>query len=106
MEAMAGDAMNGRGSATADELAAAKYIASQLKLLRIKPAGDDGGYFQTVKFMRRSRGAPTQAPTEATTTNVLGVLPGRDILLAKETILLSAQLDDLSLGRQVDRGKS
>ena len=50
--------MNGRGSASADELTAAKYIASQLKLLRIKPAGDNGGYLQTVKFKRRVRGAP------------------------------------------------
>jgi acetylornithine deacetylase/succinyl-diaminopimelate desuccinylase-like protein len=105
MEALAGDEMNGRGSATADELAAAKYIASQLKLLRIKPAGDDGGYLQTVKFMRKSRGAPTQAPTEATTTNVLGILPGRDPVLAKETILLSAHLDHLGIGKEVNGDK-
>lgn len=102
MEALAGDAMNGRGSASPDELVAAKYIASQLKLLKIKPAGDDGGYLQTVKFMRRVRGAPTQAPTEATTTNVLGILPGRDPVLAKETILLSAHLDHLGIGREVN----
>ena len=37
MEALASDGMRGRGSATADELAAAKYIASQLKLLKIEP---------------------------------------------------------------------
>jgi hypothetical protein len=105
MEALAGDSMNGRGSASADELAAANYIASQLKLLKIKPAGDDGGYLQTVKFMRRVRGAPTQAPTEATTTNVLGILPGRDPVLAKETILLSAHLDHLGIGREVNGDK-
>src|SRR6267378_3099112 len=50
MEALASDEMRGRGSATTDELAAAKYIATQLKLLEIDPAGDDGGYLQTVKF--------------------------------------------------------
>lgn len=105
MEALAGDEMNGRGSASADELTAAKYIASQLKLLRIKPAGDNGGYLQTVTFKRRVRGAPEQPPTEANTTNVLGIIPGRDPLLTKETILLSAHLDHLGVGREVNGDK-
>jgi len=39
MNALASDEMRGRGSATADELGAAKYIASQMKLLKIAPAG-------------------------------------------------------------------
>lgn len=97
MNALASDEMRGRGSATADELKAAQYIASQLRLLRIKPAGDDGGYLQTVKFMRRQRGAPETAPAEAVTTNVIGILRGRDPKLSKETILLSAHLDHLGV---------
>jgi acetylornithine deacetylase/succinyl-diaminopimelate desuccinylase-like protein len=101
MQALASDAMRGRGSATTDELAAAKYIASQLKLLKIKPAGDDGGYLQTVKFQRRQRGAPDAPQKEATTTNVIGILLGRDPKLAKETVLLSAHLDHLGIGREV-----
>ena len=105
MEALAGDAMQGRGSATANELAAANYIASQLKLLKIKPAGDNGTFLQTAKFMRRVRGAPDQAPTEATTTNVVGILRGRDRKLAKETILLSAHLDHLGVGKEVNGDK-
>jgi Zn-dependent M28 family amino/carboxypeptidase len=102
MQALAGDEMRGRGSASEDELAAAKYIASQFKLLRIKPAGDDGGYLQAVKFMRRQRGAPDTPPKEAVTTNVIGILRGRDRKLAKETILLSAHLDHLGVGREVN----
>jgi len=101
MQALASDEMRGRGSATPDELAAAKYIASQLKLLRIEPAGDDGGYLQSAKFMRRQRGAPNAAPTEAVTTNVVGILRGSDAKLAKETVLLSAHLDHLGIGREV-----
>src|SRR5881394_395235 len=58
MQALAGDEMRGRGSATADELAAAKYIAAQLKAMKIEPAGDNGDFLQTVKFKRRTRGAP------------------------------------------------
>lgn len=102
MQALASDEMRGRASASADELAAAKYIASQLKLLRIKPAGDNGDFLQMVKFMRRVRGAPDQPAKEATTVNVLGILPGRDRKLAKETILLSAHLDHIGIGREVN----
>ena len=105
MNALASDAMRGRGSATADELAAAKYIAAQLKLLKIKPAGDNGGYLQTVRFPRRTRDAPELKATLATTTNVVGILRGRDPKLAKETILLSAHLDHLGIGQEVNGDK-
>src|SRR2546423_5988348 len=98
MQALAGDEMRGRGSATADELAAAKYIAAQLKAMKIEPAGDNGDYLQTVKFKRRTRGAPPDAPgVEATTTNVVGILRGNDPTLSKDTILLSAHLDHLGV---------
>ncbi len=97
MNALASDEMRGRGSATADELRAAQYIASQLKLLKIKPAGDDGGYLQTVKFQRRQRGNPNGPPTEGTTTNVIGIIPGSDGKLSKETVLLTAHLDHLGV---------
>jgi len=90
MQGLASDEMRGRGSATADELTAAKYIASQLKLLKIEPAGDDGGYLQSVKFGAR------------TTTNVIGSLRGSDPKFGKETILLSAHLDHLGIGREVN----
>jgi Zn-dependent M28 family amino/carboxypeptidase len=98
MTALAGDEMRGRGSATADELRAAEYIASQLKILKIKPAGDNGGYLQTVKFQRRPRGTPANAPaTDATTTNAIGIIRGSDPKLSKDTILLSAHLDHLGV---------
>src|SRR5256714_15217427 len=96
MQALAGDEMRGRGSATADELAAAKYIASQLKLLKIEPAGDNGDYLQSVKFQRRQRD-PNAPPIEAVTTNAIGILRGSDPKLSKETILLSAHLDHLGV---------
>lgn len=101
MQALASDEMRGRGSATADELAAAKYIAAQLKLFKIEPAGDNGDYLQAAKFMRRQRGVPDATPTEAVTTNVIGILRGNDPRLAKETVLLSAHLDHLGVGREV-----
>jgi len=102
MQALASDEMRGRGSASTDELAAANYIASQMKLLKLEPGGDDGGYLQSVKFMRRQRGAPDVPPKESTTTNVIGILRGSDQKLAKETVLLSAHLDHLGTGREVN----
>jgi Zn-dependent M28 family amino/carboxypeptidase len=101
MQALASDEMRGRGSATDDELAAAKYIAAQLKLLKIAPAGDAGGYLQTVKFQRRSRSAPEAPAKESITTNVVGILRGKDPNLGKQTVLLSAHLDHLGIGREV-----
>ena len=98
MDALASDEMRGRGSATADELRAAEYIASQLKALKIQPAGENGGYLQSVKFQRRPRGAaPGTPPTEATTTNVVAIIRGSDPNLSKESILLSAHLDHLGV---------
>jgi hypothetical protein len=105
MTALAGDEMNGRGSSSADELEAAKYIAAQLKLLKVAPAGDAGGYLQTVKFMRRQRGNPGATPVDAITTNVIGIVRGRDATLTKETVLLSAHLDHLGIGREVNGDK-
>jgi len=52
--------------------------------------------------MRRQRGAPAAPPKEATTTNVIGILRGGNSKLAKETVLLSAHLDHLGIGREVN----
>ncbi len=53
MEFLASDALRGRGSATADELAAAKYVASELLAYGVAPAGDEGGYLQQAAIVRR-----------------------------------------------------
>ena len=45
---LASDALNGRGSATHDELLAATYIASELEQYGVAPLGDNGGYLQRV----------------------------------------------------------
>jgi Zn-dependent M28 family amino/carboxypeptidase len=60
---------------------------------------------QTVKFMRRQRGNPGATPVDAITTNVIGIVRGRDATLTKETVLLSAHLDHLGIGREVNGDK-
>jgi hypothetical protein len=52
--ALAGDAMRGREAGTLDELRASMWIADQLRAIGVKPAGDDGTYFQWWN-MRRTR---------------------------------------------------
>ncbi len=60
MEFLASDALRGRGSATADELIAATYAASQLRAYGIAPAGDRGGYIQRAVLQQPKVIAPPQ----------------------------------------------
>ena len=59
MKSLSSDAMQGRGSGTPDELAAANYLAGELRAIGITPAGDKGGYIQDVsgvfQFYRESK---------------------------------------------------
>ena len=49
----ADDSMRGREAGTAGAMKGTAYIASQLKLLGLTPAGDSGTYFQNVPFVAR-----------------------------------------------------
>jgi hypothetical protein len=61
MDYLAGDALAGRGSGTAQEHMAADYVASELRRYGVAPAlppRDDGGYLQHVALEYRSLAAP------------------------------------------------
>ncbi len=62
MQALASDAMKGRGSGTSDELTAAQYVSAQLKSYGIEPAGDQNGaqrdYIEAVTVRRTTLTAP------------------------------------------------
>ena len=103
-EFLASDALSGRGSATHDELVAATYIASQLRQYGVAPAAEDGGYIQNVPF-RRKQAANSEVQVEATTRNVIGMLPGSDPRLKQEAILISAHMDHIGVGREVNGDK-
>ena len=97
MNTLASDAMQGRGSATKNEVVAANYIAGELKRYGIQPAGDNGGYIQTGQLPAGS------GPHGATTTvNVVGMIKGSDPARASEVILLTAHLDHLGIGPKVN----
>ena len=50
----ADDSMQGRQTGTPGHVKATAYIAAQVKALGLKPAGDNGGYFQNVPVVQRS----------------------------------------------------
>lgn len=60
LEFLASDALRGRGSGTREELLAATYIAAQLRQYGVEPAGDQGGFVQTVGLSRRELAAPPE----------------------------------------------
>ena len=98
MDFLASDALQGRGSGSHDELLAATYLASQLRQIGIKPAGDDEGYIQNVSVELDSEGGKKQWNTR----NVIGVLRGRDPKLKDEVVLLTAHLDHLGVRKPVN----
>lgn len=51
---LADDALGGRDTGSKEYQIAANYVASQYKLLGLKPAGENGSYFQTVNFSKSS----------------------------------------------------
>jgi aminopeptidase YwaD len=53
MSFLASDVLQGRGSGTRDEWIAASYIASQLELYGVEPAGENGSYFQRAVLLKR-----------------------------------------------------
>lgn len=106
LTALAGDSMNGRKSASADELKAAKWIGEQLKSYGIEPAGDDGTFLQSSTFeMKSRRGFPDPGAVQATTTNAVGILRGSDPKIKYQVVLLSAHLDHLGV-KQAVKGDS
>jgi hypothetical protein len=48
---LASDELEGRGSGTEGNRKAAAYIAEQMKRYGLRPAGDNGTYFQTFEFV-------------------------------------------------------
>ena len=105
---LASDALEGRGTGTAGNDSAAAYIARRFRALRLgEPARAcdsvartgfcDGAYLQ--RFIARSViAAHAGLPSEASTHNVVAVLPGRDPALRDEYVVIGAHLDHLGRG--------
>ncbi|MGA0545264.1 M28 family metallopeptidase [Brevundimonas sp. VNH65] len=72
--ALADDAMEGRGPTTPGEEKAVQYIAAQFQALGLEPAGDDGGWFQTVPINRFVQEGPA---------SISAALPGGETVALK-----------------------
>ncbi len=85
---LADDSMRGRATPSPELDAAAAWIAGAFARAGLRPAGDSGGFIQ--RF-------PVHADTTA--PNVVGILPGRDPLRAREYVLVVAHVDHVGTGR-------
>lgn len=99
---LSGDEMKGRGLGTPELDKAADYIADKFKEAGLRPAGDDGSFFQTWKeSFPENRGFVMK--------NVIGMIPGKRPDMAGQSVVVAAHYDHLGLGwpdvREGNRGK-
>jgi aminopeptidase YwaD len=80
-EFMASDAMHGRGSGTHDEEVTATYIGSELRRYGIEPAGDNGGYVQSVNITQPTVAAPPVVSFTPTGHNETRWTHGQQVLV-------------------------
>jgi acetylornithine deacetylase/succinyl-diaminopimelate desuccinylase-like protein len=90
------DKLAGRltGSPGADTAAA--YLARRFGAVGLQPAA--GGWFQTFTVARDAPVAQHAHVAGLKTSNVIGLLPGRDPVLRNEAVIVGAHYDHLGLG--------
>jgi hypothetical protein len=81
---LASPKFEGREAGSTGGHAAGDYLVSQLRKLPLKPAGENGGYFQ---------------PFGQNFRNILALLPGSDPQLNEQMIVVGAHYDHLGHGR-------
>lgn len=92
---LASEAMRGRGSASADEAAAAAYVAARFKDYGLTPATGFAAFLQTLPVPPTPATRGQGIADNAETRNVIGLLPGTDPTAGH--LLISAHLDGLGV---------
>jgi hypothetical protein len=87
IQVLANDSLQGRGTGTAGERAAADYIISEFKKLKLVPRGDDQTFIQTFTFSKGPHGTGERG----TTSNIVAFLDNQ----AKTTVIIGAHYDHL-----------
>jgi len=82
---LAADSMAGRAAGTRGNFMATAYVASVFQRLGLRPAGEDGTFFQSVPV----DGADPRYPAR----NVIAILPGADPELRGQYVLVGAHND-------------
>ena len=87
MQALAGEDFHGRACGTADENAAARYVAERLKAYKVKGALDGGAYLQPVQFR-----VPTYASAPTLEAGQLHFVQGLEIVAMEPPEAVTGQL--------------
>ena len=87
VDVLADDSFEGREAGTRGGHAAGGYLVKQLQSRGLKPAGDEGTYFQTFGYGYR---------------NILGLLEGSDPELRREVIVVAAHYDHVGYGSRTN----
>ena len=90
---LADDALEGRAAGYPGNDKAAEYIAGVMKEAGLKPAGDEGTWFQKFRVKGRE------------TRNVVGLLEGTDVDLRKEYVVIGGHYDHVGTADQDDFGR-
>jgi Peptidase family M28/PDZ domain len=88
---LASDDLEGRETGSQGEKLAADYISRRMQRVGLRPAGDQGSWFQSFQFSSNPHENKT---ADKTGTNVLGFLDRK----AKKTVILGAHYDHLGYG--------
>ncbi len=87
---LSSDELKGRGLGTPELEKAKKYIKEKFEQYGLKPAGENGTYYQT--WQQKVLGK------DFTITNVIGYIPGTNKNLSDAPLVVSAHYDHLGLG--------
>ncbi len=90
---LADDLLEGRGTGTRGGDLAARYIAAQFALDGLKPAGDDGSYFQKVAFVGEHTEAETRLTLQPDQGNPLDLKLAEDYVVGNQTQAESIDID-------------
>jgi Peptidase family M28/PDZ domain len=91
---LADDALQGRLAGSAGERCAGKYIGDEFAKLRLRPAGENGTFFQSLPLAS----ALNPHAAGGTGRNVMAALDGSDARLKDEWIVIGAHYDHLGTG--------
>ena len=87
------DALEGRGPGVRGGDIAAKYIATQFALYGLKPAGDDGSYFQNVNFVGVQSQPATSFALQPSSGDAVQLKYRDDFVVSNQTQGESADID-------------
>lgn len=88
LTAFAHDTMMGREAGTIWNEKATAYVASQFEKYGLRPAGENGGWFQVVPDIR-----PRDTTFRAPARNVIGIVVGSDPVLRGQYVAITAHND-------------